>query len=228
MKPLFRCLADRADVQRTLSTSTSTRTLGLGLAMIAACSSSPSGVPTVTPGSVDAGTPGSDAGSTADAGSSQGGNDSGAKTDSGSVVNTGTTALTGTLGTLGAVQPTVSSLWISNSGESLLYLSSAPITCEQLKTSRWLGSVAKGAQVVELVLKGDPTTGTLKVPPAEVNYAGGGKSSSYEVGATSGSITFTKAEPKGVVEGTLNAAYDGADTLSGAFHAVFCDGGQGY
>ncbi|MDB4937569.1 MAG: hypothetical protein JWP87_4541 [Labilithrix sp.] len=140
----------------------------------------------------------------------------------------GGTALTGKLGALGDVKPTVSSLWISNSGETLVYMSSAPLTCEQLKTSRWLGAATAGSQVIEIVIRGAPKVGDVAVPPGEVNFAQGGKSSSYEVNADSGNITFTKAEATGVVEGTLSASYAGGDTVSGSFHADFCAGGQGY
>jgi hypothetical protein len=143
-------------------------------------------------------------------------------------VDGGATALTGTLGKLGDAKPTVSSLFISNSGETLIYLSSAALTCAQLTESRWLGSVSSGAQVVEIVISGAPALGKVAVPPAEVNYAGGGKSSSYEVLADSGSITFTKFEAKKVVEGTLSASYGGSDSIKGTFHAEFCVGGQGY
>jgi hypothetical protein len=136
--------------------------------------------------------------------------------------------LTGKLGALGTVKPTVSSLWISNSGETLVYMSSAPLTCEQLKTSRWLGAATAGSQVIEIVVRGAAKVGDVAVPPGEVNFAQGGKSSSYEVTADSGSITFTKAEATGVVEGTLTATYAGGDSVSGSFHAEYCAGGQGY
>ncbi len=141
---------------------------------------------------------------------------------------TSETHLTGTLGKLGAAKDIVSSLAISNSGETLIYLSSAELTCELLAKSRWLGSAPAGAQVVELIVKGAPKLSTYDVPPAEVNYAEGGKSSAYEVAASSGSITFTTAETNGVVEGTVTATYDNGDTIDGTFHATFCDGGQGY
>lgn len=139
----------------------------------------------------------------------------------------GDTQLNGTLGKLGAVQATVSSLFISNSGETLIYLSSAPLTCATLKVSHWLTSGKAGSQVVEIVIKGDPVVATVDVPDGEINYAAGGKSSAYEVNADSGSIVFTKAVTKKSVEGTLSAQY-GSDTISGTFSATFCDGGQGY
>ena len=136
------------------------------------------------------------------------------------------TSLNGTLGTLGAVQPTVSSLWISNSGETLIYMSSAPITCDQLTVSRWLGSTTAGSQVVEIVVKGAPQVADYPVPPGEVNYARGGKSSAYEVNADSGKISLTAADAQ-VVEGTVMATY-GSNSISGTFHAEFCAGGQNY
>jgi hypothetical protein len=138
------------------------------------------------------------------------------------------TSLSGKLGALGSVQPTVSSLVISNSGETLIYMSSATITCDQLSMSRWLGAATAGSQVIEVVVKGTPTVGTVKVPPAEVNYAAGGKSSAYEVVASSGSITITKAVASGAVDGSLMATYSDGSSVSGTFHAEFCAGGQGY
>jgi hypothetical protein len=82
--------------------------------------------------------------------------------------NTGATKLTGTLGALGAIQPIVSSKVISNSGETLIYMTTAPLTCEELKVSRWLGAFAAGAQVVEIVVSGPAKLGPAKSP--EVNY----------------------------------------------------------
>jgi hypothetical protein len=141
------------------------------------------------------------------------------------------TSLTGTLGSLGAVQPTVSSFVIANSGETLIYMSSAPITCELLTMSRWLGSVAAGSQVVEIVVPSTRITGTVPVEDggAEVNYAPGGMSSAYEESAESGSVTFTTSTPNGVFEGSVTATYaNPAGNVSGTFHAEFCAGGQGY
>jgi len=78
--------------------------------------------------------------------------------------------LTGTLGALGAIKPTVSSLVINNSGETLVYLSSAPITCAQLMVSHWLTTSTAGSQVVEIVAKSKSTSGTLTVDQGvEVN-----------------------------------------------------------
>src|SRR5690349_9094496 len=61
------------------------------------------------------------------------------------------TLFTGHLGELGDLKPTVSSFVIENSGEVLVYMSSATLTCPQIQVSRWLGSVEAGAQVVEIV-----------------------------------------------------------------------------
>lgn len=109
-------------------------------------------------------------------------------------------------------------------------MSSAPITCAQLTTSRWLGSVAAGSQVVEIVVPAGTTTGTIQVADgAEVNYAPGGMSSAYEESAVSGSVTFTTLTPNGVVEGSVTASYTNpTGNVSGTFHAEFCAGGQGY
>lgn len=137
------------------------------------------------------------------------------------------TALSGSVGDLGAAKPTVSSLMISNSGETLIYMSSAEITCKQLQESRWLGGTPAGSQIVEIVFSGAPEVGTIDVPPGEVNVAPGGKSSSYETTADSGQIDVTAFEVDSLIEGTLTAAY-GRNTLSGQFHATFCANGQGY
>ncbi len=138
-----------------------------------------------------------------------------------------TTALTGSLGELGEVQPMVSSLMIANSGETLVYLSTAPLSCNGLTISRWLGQTPPEAQVVELVLQGDPEVKTYDVPPSEVNYAKGGRSSAFEVVADSGTIEFVTAKSHELVEGQIDVLY-GTDEVKGTFHATFCDGGQGY
>ncbi len=138
------------------------------------------------------------------------------------------TTISGTLGDLGAAQPTVSSLMIANSGETLIYLSSGPITCDELMVSRWLGGTMAGTQVVELVFHGTPALGDIQVPPGEVNYAPGGMSSSHEVSADSGKITFTEATANTSAAGTFTGTYGGSDTITGSFHATFCAGGQGF
>jgi hypothetical protein len=138
-----------------------------------------------------------------------------------------TTDLQGRLGDLGDAKPMVSSLMIANSGETLIYMSTEPLTCAGLTISRWLGQVPPDAQVVEVVIKGDPAEKTYAVPPSEINYAKGGRSSAYEVTADSGEITFVTAKPNELVEGEIDAHY-GDDELKGTFHATFCDGGQGY
>lgn len=141
------------------------------------------------------------------------------------------TMLFGELGELGPVKPTVSSLVIENSGETLIYLSSTALTCTQLMVSRWLGDVEAGAQVVEIVVFSELAVDTVPVEGggAEVNYASGGKSSAYEKSAVAGHVTFTKSLPGTVVEGTFSATYaDAADSVKGRFQAEFCAGGQGY
>src|ERR1700712_4856635 len=121
--------------------------------------------------------------------------------DAGGTTSGGGTNLTGTLGTTGAIKPIVSSLVISNSGETLIYMTTAPLTCQQLTMSRWLGSFTTGAQVIEIVVSGPAKVGAATFP--EVNWATGGKSSAYEqsVAPGQGMVTFTKAEAMGVVEG---------------------------
>lgn len=158
------------------------------------------------------------------------GTDASAVSDAGSTSDAGSGApVTGTLGMLGAVQPIVSSVVISNSGETLVYLSTAPLACTTLQTSRWLGSQPAGSQVIEIVMRGVPSAGqTIQVPPGEVNYAAGGRSSSYEVNAASGTIVFTEAAAMGTVGGTIQATYADGSAISGSFSAVFCANGQNY
>jgi len=141
------------------------------------------------------------------------------------------TLFTGHLGELGELKPSVSSFVIENSGEVLVYMSTATLTCPQIQVSRWLGSVEAGAQVVEIVVPTDLATGTSQVEPggAEVNYTVGGRSSAYEKSAVSGHVTFTRSLPGKTVEGTFIAEYtDAADSVKGRFLAEFCNGGQGY
>lgn len=140
------------------------------------------------------------------------------------------TLLMGELGELGELKPTVASFVIENSGEVLIYLSSAPLTCAQIMVSRWLGDAELGSQVVEIVVPAELAVDTVAVEPgaAEVNYAAGGKSSAYEVSATEGHVTFTKGLP-GTVEGSFSATYaDTAVSVKGRFQAEYCAGGQGY
>jgi hypothetical protein len=169
---------------------------------------------------------GSDAGTTASSdASAAAGTDAATTTDAGSAE----TSLTGTLGALGAVQPVVSSLVIAHSGETIIYMSTSKIACSDLAESRWLLKLPAGSQVVEIVIKGAPKLQKYAVPSAEVNYAPGGKSSSYEKNAASGSITFTEGAANAAVSGTVTATYNSpAGSVSGDFHAEFCAGGQEY
>lgn len=140
------------------------------------------------------------------------------------------TMLWGNLGELGELKPTVSTYVIENSGEVLVYMSSAALTCPQIQVSRWLGGVEMGAQVVEIVVPADQASGTVQVEEgrAEVNYALGGRSSAYEQSAIGGHVTFTKTLP-GTVEGTFVGEFaDAADSVKGRFQAEYCDSGQGY
>ena len=165
-------------------------------------------------------------GPTLDAGGGASDAGGGSTTDGGGASGTSTN-ITGTLGTLGPVKPIVSSIVISNSGETLIYLSSAPLTCATTQASRWLGSQPAGSQVIEIVMKGKPAVGqTVSVPPGEANYAAGGKSSSYETSAASGSLKFTRSDANGVVEGSLSAKYADGSSIAGTFHADFCANGQ--
>jgi len=200
----------------------------IGLAFVVGGCSSSGGD---SAGSGGTGAPGG-TGGTAGTSDNGGGVNGGSSGSAGTGTTDTGTSLSGTLGDLGAIQPTVSSFVISNSGETLVYLTSVAIDCETLMTSRWLGSIDASAQVVEIVFKSSFTTGTATVdgsPVAEVNYAKGGRSSSYEQNAASGTVTITMNTPGGPVEGTVDAKYaNPAGSVKGHFHAEFCDGGQGY
>jgi hypothetical protein len=146
--------------------------------------------------------------------------------DAGAEIDTSETALSGQLGALGDVLPTVSSFYIVNSGETLIYLTSATLNCSQLMTSRWLGAFSKDAQVVEIVIHGAPKVGAAD-HDAEVNYAAGGKSSAYEVSANTTNVKVIASTPQSTIEGTVDATYK-SGSVSGTFHAQYCAGGQGY
>jgi hypothetical protein len=141
------------------------------------------------------------------------------------------TLLSGELGDLGPLKPTVSSFVIENSGEVLIYMSSATLTCPEIMVSRWLGDAPAGAQVVEIVVPSERAVDTVQVEEggAEVNYAAGGKSSAYEKSAIAGHVTFTRSLPGTVVEGSFSATFaDAGDSVKGRFQAEYCEGGQGY
>lgn len=139
--------------------------------------------------------------------------------------------LTGTLGALGAVKPVINGWATTNGLETLIYLSSSPLTCAQMMTmgTPWLRMLPAGTQVIEIVVRGSAMVGTTNVGflAGEVNYAEGSKSSSNEVNATGGSIMFTKVEDKKVYEGMVMATYP-MGMLSGTFHADWCEGGAEY
>ncbi|HVW24932.1 MAG TPA: hypothetical protein VHC69_06150 [Polyangiaceae bacterium] len=161
----------------------------------------------------------------AGAGGSGGGSANGGASGAGGATSGGSASLTGTLGSLGAVKPIVNAWVISNSGETLIYLSSAPLSCMMMQTMGvgWLPMLPAGSQVVEMVVKGTPTAKTYPVGfvQGEVNYAPGGMSSSYETNASSGSITLTMASANGPVEGSVMATYP-MGSVMGTFHAEFC------
>jgi hypothetical protein len=141
----------------------------------------------------------------------------------------GSATVTGTLGALGPVQPIVSAIVITNSGETLVYLTTAPIDCTTVQASRWLGTLPAGSQVIEIVMKGNPMDGqTVMVPPGEVNYGPGGMSSAYEVNASSGSVMYMSATAMGPVVGSFMASYADGSAVSGTFNATFCANGQNY
>jgi hypothetical protein len=139
--------------------------------------------------------------------------------------------LTGTLGALGPVKPVMAGWATTNGLETLIYLSSAPLTCAMMMTKgvKWLASLPAGSQVIEIVVRGDAMVGTTQVGvlQGEVNYAEGSKSSSTETTAQGGSIMFTKAEAKKVYEGMVMATYAKGNVM-GKFHADWCEGGTEY
>jgi hypothetical protein len=161
---------------------------------------------------------------------------SGSTATGGSTASAGATAseITGTLGKLGAVKPIMAGWATTNGLETLVYLSSAPLTCAQMMTkgTRWLSTLPAGSQVIEIVV-GQPSgvkTYTIGMSAAfgggEVNYAEGSKSSSTEVTGSAGTITFSMANAKGVQEGTIDVTAPYA--ASGRFHAEWCEGGTEY
>jgi hypothetical protein len=176
-----------------------------------------------------AGSSGGGAGAAAGSGASGGGGSVAA--GAGGSMSAGGNDLSGTLGALGAVKPVMAGWATTNGLETLIYLSSSPLTCAQMMTKgvKWLASLPAGTQVVEIVVRGTAMVGTTPVGPlqGEVNYAEGSKSSSNEVVASSGSIMFTKADAKKVFEGTLMATYP-KGSLMGKFHADWCEGGTEY
>jgi hypothetical protein len=145
---------------------------------------------------------------------------------------------TGMLCTLGATKPIVNAYITSNSGETLVYLSTVPLTCAQMMTGGlgWLSSTTAGGQVIEIVIGtlaggANPAVNmpiNVAILQGEVNFAATGGPSSAETTAASGSITFTKFSAMGPAEGTFTATYGCGGMVMGTFKAEFCNGGQGY
>jgi hypothetical protein len=142
--------------------------------------------------------------------------------------------ITGTLGALGAVKPIMNGWATTNGLETLIYLSTAPLTCEMMMTkgAKWLGKLPAGAQVLEIVVGTPPSAKTFMIGTSaalgggEVNYAEGSKSSSTEVTGRSGSITLTKSMAMGVQEGMIDVS--APYMAKGTFHAEWCEGGTEY
>jgi hypothetical protein len=143
--------------------------------------------------------------------------------------NGGGNTVTGTLGSA-PLAPIVTALVSANAGnnETIIYMLTSAVTCSQISSPGWLGSIPASTQVVEIVIVPATTvTGTFPVPGSEVNYANGGQISLFETNASSGSITVTQIAPQGVIEGTVSATYP-SGSISGSFHAEYCATGQGY
>jgi hypothetical protein len=142
--------------------------------------------------------------------------------------------LTGMLGLLGPVKPVMVGWATNNGNENLIYLSTAPLTCAMMQTmgTKWLASLPAGTQVIEIVTNNIYIgVGSFDIgfPTGEVNYAEGSKSSSTEVQGTSGppgGLVYTKVIPQMVYEGTVNVT--APFTLSGSFHADWCQGASEY
>jgi hypothetical protein len=122
----------------------------------------------------------------------------------------------------------------TNRPEYLIYLSTAPLTCKMMQTmgTKWLSMLPAGSQVIEIVTNASYIKeGSLDIgfPTGEVNYAEGSKSSSTEVQGTTGpagGLVYTKIVPKMLYEGTVTVT--APFTLSGSFHAEWCEGGSEY
>ena len=189
-----------------------------------------------TSGSGASGSGASGSGASGSGGSGSGASGSGASGSgaSGSGAPSNGSNLTGTLGALGAVKPIMNGWATTNGLETLIYLSSAPLTCEMMAQMgvKWLRMLPAGTQVIEIVVMANPSAQTYSIGgpaafgAAEVNYAEGSKSSATEVTGSAGSVTLTKTAAMGVMEGTLSvtAPY----MLSGSFHADWCQGGTEY
>ena len=120
----------------------------------------------------------------------------------------------------------------TNGPETLIYMTSADFQCSDIMTqgAGWLTKVPSDDFVIEIVIPGTAMVGTKMVAflTAELNYAfGGGTPNANEHSASSGTITFTKAESKGVFEGTIMGTYP-MGTIMGSFHADWCEGGSEY
>jgi hypothetical protein len=174
-----------------------------------------------------AGTGGASAGS---GGSSAGAGGSSAGTGGAGGSSGGTNTITGTLGALGAAKPIMNAWATTNGPETLIYLSSAPLSCPDMMTMgvKWLSKLPAGTQVIELVVPGTASTKMYSIGPlmGEVNYAEGSKSSATEVTGKAGSLTFTKVMAKGVHEGSFMVT--SPFTAMATFHAEWCQGGTEY
>jgi hypothetical protein len=152
----------------------------------------------------------------------------------GSAAMAGSSQITGTLGALGPVQPILAGWATTNGLETLIYLSTAPLTCAMMMTrgTKWLSTLPAKSEVLEIVVGQPSSVKTYTIGTAaafgggEVNYAEGSKSSATEVTGSAGTITLTTANAMGVHEGMIDvtAPY----MASGKFHAEWCQGGTEY
>jgi hypothetical protein len=199
---------------------------GLGAAGSAAAGSGGSAASSAGAGGSHAGT-GASAGS---GGASAGAGGSSAGTGGAGGSGGGTNTISGTLGALGAAKPIMNAWATTNGPETLIYFSSAPLSCADMMTMgvKWLSKLPAGTQVIEVVVPGAASVKTYMIGTlmGEVNYAEGSKSSATEVTGKAGSITFTKAMAKGVHEGSFMVT--SPFMVTATFHAEWCQGGAEY
>jgi len=125
--------------------------------------------------------------------------------------------------------------WATTNGlETLVYLSTGPLTCAMMMTQgvKWLSKLPAKSQVIEIVT-GTPSSAKVynigtaaALGGGEVNYAEGSKSSSTEVTGKAGKVTITKGGAMAAQEGMIEVT--APFMASGTFRAEWCQGGTEY